>query len=109
MAKLPTKIKVAGFDVTIEPLTPIEALAGNMWGDFDRITHRIRIEQPMLNKYQHLNTFLHEVGHAIYWAYAIEDEDKEEKVVTVFANGWAQVFRDNPKVLTFITEVLNEK
>ena len=109
MAKLPKKIKVAGYDVAMVPLPPLEALAGNRWGEFDRTLHHIRIEDPMLDKYQHLNTLLHEINHAIWWAYTISEDDNEERIVTAFANGWAQVFRDNPKILKFITEVLNEK
>ena len=45
---------------------------------------------------------MHEINHAIFWAYCIQNEDKEERVVSTMATAWTQIFRDNPKILRFI-------
>ena len=52
------------------------------------------------------DTLLHEAGHAIYATYALADEDKEERIVAVFATAWAQVFRDNPWLLGWLARSL---
>lgn len=49
-----------------------------------------------------VDTVLHEVTHAIYWAYVIEDKDEEERIVTTMARAWTQVWRDNPDLLGWL-------
>jgi hypothetical protein len=46
-----------------------------------------------------LDTLLHEILHGIWWTGALEDEDKEERIVSVLATGLVQVFKDNPSIL----------
>lgn len=65
----------------------------------------IRLDGGM-NPIKAVDTLLHEINHAIYWAYGINDDDKEERVVGTFATAWTQVFRDNPRLLQYITESL---
>ena len=52
-----------------------------------------------------LDTLLHELNHAVYWAYGMEDEDKEERIVGTMATAWAQIFRDNPEFVAWIAAV----
>lgn len=52
-------------------------------------------------------TLIHEINHAIYWAYKLDDEDKEERIVSTFATAWTQIYRDNPALMDFIKEKLN--
>src|SRR5688572_7820069 len=49
---------------------------------------------------------LHEVLHAIYRNGAIEAGDEEERVVTILANQLSQIWRDNPELVTFLSESL---
>lgn len=49
---------------------------------------------------------LHEILHAIYWVYGVEDEDKEERLVGMMASALTQVWRDNPQVVTWLNEQL---
>lgn len=109
MAKLPKKIKVAAFDMSIEPMSISEAHVRNRWGEFTALTQTIRIEDPFPHQHKHLDTTFHELLHAIYWAYGIEEGDNEERTVSTIATGLTQVLRDNPKLVKFITDVLNEK
>ena len=43
-------------------------------------------------------TLVHEIIHAIYHEYGLEDTDKEERIVSVLSTGLYQVLVDNPKL-----------
>jgi hypothetical protein len=103
---LPKKVKVAGYDFGIVDWQPMKAEAADRYGECSaqELVIRIRTDKHISHT---TNTFLHEITHAIYWAYGIRDEDKEERIVEMIGNGWAQVFRDNPDVLRFLSESLH--
>ena len=107
MTKRPAKIKVACFDIDVIDFTQHEATLLARFGEFSALENRIRID-PAINRIKGIDTLLHELSHAIYWAYGIEDEDKEERIVGTFATAWTQIFRDNPDLLVFIQESLKE-
>ena len=58
---------------------------------------------------QVLTTLLHEINHAIFNLYHIVNEDEEEDIVTVLGVAWAQVYRDNPELIKFITKSMKGK
>lgn len=103
--KLPTKIKVAAFDIDIEDWHHHSANAAHSYGEFSSQENKIRIDVTT-NKIKLIDTFIHEINHAIFWAYGIEDEDKEERVVATLATAWVQIYRDNPDILPFIQDTL---
>lgn len=49
-------------------------------------------------------SFMHEILRGVYWAYGLEDDDKEERTVNVLSSGLIQVFRDNPEVGKYFLE-----
>ena len=53
-----------------------------------------------------MNTLIHELFHAIFYVYNIEEKDEEERVVNTFANGWHQVLSDNPAMLNYLKRTL---
>ena len=59
-------------------------------------------------KSRQIETLLHETIHAIYHEYNIHDDDKEERIVTVFATGWQQVLTDNPDLTKLIQKAANQ-
>lgn len=103
--QLPEKIKVAGFDIDVESWDPEKADEDRAYGDFSSSKLRIRVDCSV-NKYKVLDTIIHEINHAIYWAYGIEDEDKQERLCGAFATAWLQVYRDNSKLIDFINDIL---
>lgn len=105
IVKLPEKVKVACFDITIEAWTHHKASENARFGEFSALTLTIRIDNS-LSDIKKVDTLLHEINHAIYWAYSMDDNDKEERIVGTFATAWTQVYRDNPELLKFIGDSL---
>lgn len=103
--KVPSKVKVAAFDIAIKMWTHKEASSIQRFGEFSNLEQCIRIDET-LNDIKIVDTLIHEINHAIYWAYSIDDEDKEERIVGMFAGAWTQVFRDNLELLDFIKNKL---
>ena len=68
----------------------------------------IRFDGEMPSAAKMLDTLLHEIFHAIFWAYGIEDKDEEERTVSTMATGWAAFLRDNPAFNTWMTELLQQ-
>lgn len=102
------KIKVAAYDIEICFWDYKEARENNRWGEFSVNEQKIRIDNSMTGALL-IDTLIHEINHAIYWAYNIEDEDKEERIVTKMSTGLTQVLRDNPELLAFIKKHLSNK
>jgi len=51
----------------------------------------------------HINTFIHEILHAIIYQWGIELNDKEEeRICNTLANGLTTVWVDNPWLLPYI-------
>ena len=98
---IPPVLKVACFDIELVEWTPHEAAGRSRFGEWAPLELCIRYDGTLpVTKFIH--TILHEVGHAIYWAYDIHDSDQEERIVNAMATGWAQVFRDNPLFLKWL-------
>lgn len=92
---LPDRIRVAGYDFTIQKWTPQQAQGAMRWGEFSSSEQIIRIQIEMPTRFKAVDTFLHEMAHAIFWSYGVQDEDKEERIVGLLGTAWMQVHRDN--------------
>lgn len=96
LAALPDSVRVAGFDFTIERRHVFESQSLNQWGSFSSIEQKIYIQEVMPSCAKLIDTFWHEISHAIEWAYGIEDGDKEERRVSIYGTAIMTLFRDNP-------------
>ena len=70
-------------------------------------SHSIDLEADMPSRVEAVNIVLHELGHAIWNIYSLPRRPKEERVVSVMGVAWAQVFRDNPKLLAWVARSAN--
>jgi hypothetical protein len=103
---LPGSIRVGPFDYAIERMNPREAAARDVYGLCSNAEYKISISPMIGSAVKLVDTFLHEVGHAIYNYRHLEDEDKQERVVGNFSVGFTAVFRDNPWLLTWLADCL---
>jgi hypothetical protein len=106
MDALPETVRVGAFTFAIDKWTSHKAAGNSRYGECSSIEQKIGVQRDMATPEKAVDTFLHEVGHAIYWAYGFEAGDKEERIVSGFASAWVQVYRDNPWLLGWIAKTL---
>lgn len=100
--KLPETIRVAHTDVNVEKWWPPSANANHRWGEFSTQENIIRVQVENRPFAEVLSTLIHEINHAIYYHWPIEDTDKEERICSILGTAWAAIFRDNPELIAFI-------
>lgn len=106
LIKLPTTIRVGPFDYALLRWTAIEASAAGRWGECSHRECAIRLSVTVPTAIQMADCLIHEVGHAIWFSWNIEEKDETERVVTRMATGWISVYRDNPWLLGWLSECL---
>ena len=96
--KLPDVIKVGPYDFVIEEWTPRMAAANERYGECSCQELTIRIDSSLV-PIKMADTLLHELLHAVWWVWGIDDGDNEERTVHKLAIGLTAVWRDNPGLL----------
>jgi hypothetical protein len=100
---IPNILKIAGYEVQVEEYERHHADARNNYGEFSDVELKIRITNSGF-KHRDLDTMIHEINHAIWWSYGIENGDKEERIVGMMSTAWAQIYLDNPWLVSYIAE-----
>lgn len=104
--RLPKTVRVAGYDFKIVVWQPLEAHSAHRYGECSTIEQVIRISRFSASPEKAVDTFLHELLHAIHWAFGVEDVDREERTVNLLSTGLMTVHRDNPWLAPWIAETL---
>lgn len=80
-----------------------KALGQTDFGELEYGTNVIRIFGQQSNE-ELVNTLMHEIGHGICYIFNIQFKTprEEEDFIREYTNGIITVFRDNPKLLTFL-------
>ena len=95
-------VKIGGMDVEVY-LIPGD---NEVFGDFTYLNNRIRIDKG-LKKGALVDTLIHEINHAVFAIGRLKSkEEKEERICSVMASVWTQIFRDNPHLMRFIQKEL---
>jgi len=102
--KCPKSVRVGAYDVQIIQMEDAEAMAHGIYGHFSPTELIIRINKS-LQPVKFIDTLNHELLHACYFVGELEDDDDEEKTVSVIAHIWTQIERDNPKLIKFKQEI----
>lgn len=56
-----------------------------------------------------IDTFWHEVKHAIWFVFGLQDSDDEERVVSAMATGELMVLKDNPELFSMLMDYVTEE
>jgi len=101
--KLPEEIKVLGKMYEVRGWKSVESLGEGKFGKCDRNQSIIYIDTQWKAQ-QVVNTFIHEIMHAVIFEMAIDRKsfEGEEELVNPLTNGLMAVFRDNPVLLDII-------
>lgn len=108
VSDLPSSIRVGAFDFSIHLWSMSQAATHRSFGCFSCTEQRIYMQCEFARPEKALDTLLHELLHAIWWAYGIEDGDKEERTMGALASAWVQIFRDNPGLVHFIEKTCRD-
>ena len=106
VAALPASIKVAGYDFAIVRRSRHSQDSVRSWGACATAEQTISVQDSFPTPFKAVDTFLHETMHAIYWAYGVHDDDKEERIVAALSTGLMTLHRDNPWLAGWIRDAL---
>ncbi len=99
---LPRKLKIGAYDWRIKIATG----DNDAWGETEALKQEITIwPEDMPSAHFCVGIVLHEILHALYsvdWLEPADTEAKEESIVAGYERGLVALFRDNPKLLTWI-------
>tara|TARA_R100000306_G_C4342445_1_gene125928 strand:+ start:525 stop:872 length:348 start_codon:yes stop_codon:yes gene_type:complete len=76
------------------------------WGLCYKDKRRIEILNNSVPEFE-VDTFLHEVMHAVWYEYKRSNRETEENAVAVLSAGLINIFKHNPEVLAYLTKNLN--
>ena len=94
--KIPDRVKIAGYDYTVERFDesfPSSDRTSLCDGEHQAAYQTIKVVNKGTEEYQ-MTVFLHEVIHAIIYAYTPNEQD--EGFVEQMSKGLFQVIKDNP-------------
>jgi len=103
---LPCSVRVGPYDFRLETMSNREAVGANAFGMFSQSEACIKLHSGLVSAALAIDTLIHEITHAIYWAYHIHERDDEERTVSIMGTAWAQIYRDNPWLLAWIARGL---
>lgn len=99
---LPEFIRIGPFNFAITKMSENRASSERRYGFCSTVEQEIGIQRNVPSAQKAVDTFLHEINHAIYYAYDLQDDDKEERTCGSMATAMVQIFRDNPWVAEWI-------
>ncbi len=94
--KLPRSVRVGHRTYKIAAWPHKEANPANKYGECSSQEGIIRVD-TYYSIEQVRDTLLHEIMHAIYREWGLQDEDKEERTVATMATALTQVMADSPE------------
>lgn len=96
LSELPDRIRVGVYPLKIRVIPDKSEKRHAVWGTFSANDQTIYLNSEFPSLSFMATILIHEIVHAIWWAQGVsEDDDKEERIVTLIASGLSQVYRDN--------------
>jgi hypothetical protein len=102
---MPRSVRVGCYEFKVEVSEMADSIAGSEFGHMNIINQKIRVS-PNLSNAKLANVFLHECLHAVHWVFGLSDDSSEEEFTTLGANGLCVFMQENPRVMSWLTEML---
>ena len=107
MIKYPEQLRIGPFDVKIKVIPGDLGDAQKIWGKFSRDLNIITLNGGITDPIRAVEILTHEMIHAVWAIYVIEEnKDDEERIVSTMGVAWAQILRDNPHWIKWVTKTL---
>lgn len=107
--KLPDTIRVGPFTYTLVKWNQNTSVGYRVYGEHSALELQIRLSRGMAAPTKLVDTFIHEISHAIFWVYGVGKDDDEERIVAQFGTAWVALYLDNPWLAPWIQEALHSK
>ena len=106
LAAVPNIIHLSAFDIDVRVLPEVHHEGQRCYGLWKGDTQEVLISEEAPSDRMATCTLMHEIFHAIWWAYDIAPKEQEESTVTRLSHGLGEVFVRNPGLLTWIQKGL---
>ena len=96
-------VRVGYRNYTIQPWTQAEVTTTQSHGQCDKMRGVIYVcteDDPLVV----VDTLIHELLHAIWHEYGLDEKEDEERAVLMLATGLTQVLADNPHLCRWINK-----
>lgn len=103
---MPTSVKVGPWVYRVEEWHTHNASSVGRYGECEHATRTIRVDNSYGAR-QTAGTLMHELLHAIWGSWNIQDADGEERTVRSMGHGLVAVMVDNPGLATWFEAALS--
>lgn len=107
MHRLPKSMRVGGHLWLIKTMTNAHAAGEQTFGKCAVVEQTIYLQEEFPSTEKLVDTFWHEVLHAIYYVWNMRDEDKEERLVGTLASAILALYTQNPWLHNWMRETLS--
>ncbi|MDR3538792.1 MAG: hypothetical protein P4L71_20015 [Acetobacteraceae bacterium] len=97
---LPEPVKIGYRTYHVEAWEHLAAMSAERRGECSHIEHVIRVD-TVYGKTETAEILLHEILHAVWTVFRLEEGDTEERIISASANGLTAVWLDNPGLLAW--------
>ena len=104
---LPKILRIGPYDIRVSVLTAEVADVEEIFGAYRHAAREIRLDVRR-GSVDVAETLLHEINHAIWQTYALQERDSEERIVQALSTGQTQLLRDNPELVKWLAVALKE-
>lgn len=112
LEEFPDELRIGAFDWQVE-IVDKGTLADqkgtddetDVFGITEKAILRIRLEDDW-SEQQTVDTCIHELQHAMWYAMGLDDRVEEETAVTALSHAWVMVLRDNPDLAVWFVNHL---
>lgn len=105
LTSYPKTVRVGPFDYKVETVDHLKDDTGELLGQHDPHTNTIRLNGRIENEQIKAETLFHELLHAVWNIFGLSNPEEEEAAVHKMSVGVAMIFRDNPALVKYLTDV----